>query len=395
MRFRRKTFRFRLPTARFRLPTVRHQHVAIDPKDAVPIPQTVVPRWMQAVLLPLAIIGFVALALAAGSVLPIVLVASTVAMILNPLMKQLERKLPRGLAIPAAYLIVLACFAAVVVVLANPISSQLDHFEARIPHLIKSANHDLLQIQHFLRQHGIHVQFASQGHTALQNLQHRLLKSSGTIVSFSRDLLGKLLTLSVEAVLVFVLSVYLLVYGREIATLARQIMPRSNGTPEDDFPTLVQHAVAGYVRGQLLFTAIMGLSASLGLWLIGVTGVFPAGEKYALFFGAFYGLMEFIPYFGPIAGAVPPVLVALFTNPISAVWVALMFLGLQQLEGHIVAPQVFRISLRINPIVVILALLIGEQLYGIVGALIALPLATVIRQIVLYLRAHLVLEPST
>jgi predicted PurR-regulated permease PerM len=203
------------------------------------------------------------------------------------------------------------------------------------------------------------------------------------------------LTLSVEAVLVFVLSVYLLVYGREIANLARAIMPRSNGTPEDDFPTLVQHAVAGYVRGQLLFTLIMGLSASLGLWLIGVTGVFPAGEKYALFFGAFYGLMEFIPYFGPIAGAVPPVLVALFTNPISAVWTALMFLGLQQLEGHIVAPQVFRISLRINPIVVILALLIGEQLYGIVGALIALPLATVIRQIVLYLRAHLVLEPST
>jgi predicted PurR-regulated permease PerM len=370
-------------------------HVATEAKEAIPVPQTVVPRWVQAVLLPLAIIGFVALALAAGSVLPIVLVASTVAMILNPLMKQLERKLPRALAIPGAYLIVLACFAAIVVILANPITNQLNHFEARIPHLIKSANHDLGQIQHWLRQQGIHVQFASQGHTALQNLQHRLLKSSGTIVSFSRDLLAKLLTLSVEAVLVLVLSIYLLVYGREIANLARQIMPRSNGTPEDDFPTLVQHAVAGYVRGQLLFTLIMGLSASLGLWLLGVTGVFPDGQKYALFFGAFYGLMEFIPYFGPVAGAVPPVLVALFTNPISAVWCLLMFLGLQQLEGHIVAPQVFRISLRINPIVVILALLIGEQLYGIVGALIALPLATVIRQIVLYLRAHLVLEPST
>jgi len=127
-------------------------HVAAHTAEPIDVPQTVVPRWVQAVLLPLAIIGFVALALAAGSVLPIVLVASTVAMILNPLMKQLERKLPRGLAIPGAYLIVLACFAGVVVVLANPITSQLNHFEARIPHLIRSANHDLNQIQHWLRQ---------------------------------------------------------------------------------------------------------------------------------------------------------------------------------------------------------------------------------------------------
>ena len=73
-----------------------------------------------------------------------------------------------------------------------------------------------------------------------------------------------------------------------------------------------------------------------------------------MFFGAFYGLMEFIPYVGPIIGPVPAVLVALFNNPISAVWVVLLFVALQQLEGHVVAPQVFRISLRINPILIIL-----------------------------------------
>jgi predicted PurR-regulated permease PerM len=103
--------------------------------------------------------------------------------------------------------------------------------------------------------------------------------------------------------------------------------------------------------------------------------------------------MEFIPYIGPIIGPLPAVLVALFVNPISAVWVILLFVGLQQLEGHIVAPQVFRISLRINPILVILSLLIGYQLYGIAGALLALPIAAVVRQTVLYLRRHLVLEP--
>ena len=103
--------------------------------------------------------------------------------------------------------------------------------------------------------------------------------------------------------------------------------------------------------------------------------------------------MEFIPYIGPIIGPLPAVLVALFVSPISAVWVILLFVALQQLEGHVVAPQVFRISLRINPILVILALLIGFQLYGIAGALLALPIAAVIRQTVVYLRRHLVLEP--
>ena len=73
----------------------------------------------------------------------------------------------------------------------------------------------------------------------------------------------------------------------------------------------------------------------------------------------------------------------------------LAFVALQQLAGHVVAPQVFRISLRINPIVIILALLIGDQLYGIVGALVALPGIAVLRQTVLYLRRHLVLEPWT
>jgi hypothetical protein len=87
------------------------------------------------------------------------------------------------------------------------------------------------------------------------------------------------------------------------------------------------------------------------------------------------------------------VLVALFNDPLSALWVAVLFVALQQLEGHIVAPQVFRISLRINPILIILSLLIGYQIYGVGGALVALPTAAVLRETVLYLRRHLVLEP--
>ncbi len=277
--------------------------------------------------------------------------------------------------------------------LASPVSAQIAHFKNNLPGIIAGANRDLANVQNWLNQHGINLHIKQQGQSALDTLQKTLAKRSGAIVSFSRDLLASIVTIGFDVVLVLVLSIYLLLYGRQIGDLVRSVMPPGDGTPEDDYPRLVQQAVSGYVRGQLLFSLAMGASAAVALTIFGLVGIFPDGERYAIFFGAFYGLMEFIPYIGPIIGPLPAVLLALFTNPISAVWLILLFLGLQQLEGHVVAPQVFRISLRINPILIIVALLIGYQLYGIVGALVALPVLAVLRQTVIYLRRHLVLEP--
>lgn len=354
------------------------------------------PRWIQLVLLPLALLGCFLLARAAGPVLLVLIVASTVALLLNPLIKMLERRrLPRGLAILTVYLGGLAALGGIGVLLFSPVSSQIKGFQHDVPHLVRQANHGLGTLQSWLDRNGVKVQVQQQGRTALQTLQTKLIKRSGAILSFSRDLVAQILTISLELVLTLVLSVYLLVYGRQIGRLVRRIMPSGDGTPQDDFPLLVQRAVFGYVRGQLLFSLIMGASAALSLWIFGAAGIFPDGRRYALFFAVFYGLMELIPYIGPIIGPVPAVAVALFTDPISAVWLILMFVALQQLEGHVVAPQVFRISLRINPIVIILALLMGYRIYGVAGALVALPLASVIRQTVVYLRHHLVLEPWT
>jgi predicted PurR-regulated permease PerM len=355
-----------------------------------------VPRWVQLVLLPLALLGLWALARASGSVLLILIVAALVALILNPVVKLLERaRLPRGLAIAAVYLGFVAALAGIGLLLVNPISTQLSHFERDVPNLIKHGNSDLANLQTWLDQHGIKIRIQKQGQTALQTLQKDVLKRSSDIVSFSQDLLSKIVTVGFDLILIVVLSIYLLAYGKQIGELVRRIMPDGDQTPGDDFPLLVQRAVSGYVRGQLLFSLIMGTSAAAALALFGLVGIFPDGETYALFFGGFYGLMEFIPYIGPIIGPLPAVVVALFNSPITAAWVILLFVALQQLEGHFVAPQVFRISLRINPILIILALLIGYQLYGIAGALIALPSLAVVRQTVLYLRRHLVLEPWT
>ncbi|MGA2924543.1 MAG: AI-2E family transporter [Solirubrobacteraceae bacterium] len=353
----------------------------------------IVPRWIQLVLLPIGLLGLWALARASGPVLLILIIASLVALILNPVVRMLSRRIPRGLAILIVYLGFFAGLGGIGVLLANPIGTQVSRFQKDIPNFVHQANHDLANLQRWLDRHGIKVHVQKQGQTALQTLQKDVLKRSSDIVSFSQDLLGRIVTISFDFVLVLVLSVYLLLYGEQIGDLARRIMPDGDGTPEDDFPLLVQRAVSGYVRGQLLFCAIMGASAAFCLAIFGLVGIFPDGGRYALFFGGFYGLMEFIPYIGPIIGPLPALILALFEHPIIAVWVILLFVCLQQLEGHFVAPQVFRISLRINPILIILSLLIGYQLYGIAGALVALPALAVIRQTVLYLRRHLVLEP--
>lgn len=360
---------------------------------SAPAPSVVVPRWVQLVILPLALLGAYAAAKAAGKVLLLFIVAGLVALILNPIVTFLhDHRLPRGLAILSVYLAFFVGLAGLGFLLSSPISNQVKTFQRNVPSIIHSANGRLNDLQKFFNRKGLHVQLEKQGKTGLQTLQEKILKGSSSIVSFSGSLLTKIASTSLSLVLILVLSVYMLVYGPAIGRLVRSAMPAGDGTRGDDYPAQVQHAVAGYLRGQLIFSVAMGATAGLALYLYGVLGVFPDGRSYALAFGIFFGLMELVPFIGPILGALPPVLVALFTDPLTAVWVALLFLALQQLEGHIVAPQIFSRAIRLNPLIVIFALLFGDQIYGIVGALVALPFAAVIRETVVYLRRHLVLE---
>jgi predicted PurR-regulated permease PerM len=367
-----------------------------EPRTPKPV---VVPRWIQLVLLPLALLALWSLARAAHTVLLVFLVASVIALILNPLVKLVQRpfgkrgfRLPRGLAVAAVYIGFFVVLAGVGLLLANPVTNQVEALQNDVPDLVDSANRSLADVQTWLDDQGIDVHVKDQGEDALQTLQRNVLHRSGDIVSFGQDLLRRVVETGFGLILVIVISVYMLLYADRIGELVRSIMPPGDGTPEDDFALRVQKAVFSYVRGQVLFSLIMGVSAGVAMWLLGVVGVFPDGRRYALFFGIFFGLMELVPYIGPVLGAIPPIMVALFSDPLTAVWVALTFLALQQLEGHVVAPQVFGHSLRINPLIIIFALLIGGELYGILGAFIALPLAAVGRETVLYLRRHLVFE---
>jgi putative heme transporter len=356
--------------------------------------RVLVPRWVQLVMLPLAVLGAWALLRAAGPVVLLFTIGALVALLLNPFVRMLRRAgLPRGFAVLVVMLGVVLCIAGLGLLVANPVADQVEAFRDNVPEILDDANASLDDVQAWLDDNGIGLQVKDEGQTALGTLGENLTAGSGELVAFTQDALRTLVEASLALILIIVISVYMLLYGERIGAAVRSVMPRGDGTPEDDYPTRIQRAVFGYVRGQLLFSLIMGTSAGVLLWVLGSLGVFPQGRTYALFFGAFYGMAELIPYVGPAIGAAPPVLIALLGGePLDALWLTIAFTALQQIEGHIVAPTVFSQALRINPLLVIFALLLGGQLYGIIGAFVALPIAAIVRESVVYFRRHLVFE---
>ncbi|HEX6390954.1 MAG TPA: AI-2E family transporter [Solirubrobacteraceae bacterium] len=354
----------------------------------------VVPRWVQLVMLPLAVVGLWGVLRAAGAVMLLFIIGALVALLLNPFVTLLRRaRVPRGIAVLIVMLGVVMAVTGIGFLLANPVSEQVDAFRDNVPEIVDDANASLADVQAWLDDNGINVQIAEDGETALGTLGQNLSEGSGELVSFTQDALRTLVEASLALILIVVISVYMLLYGERIGAAVRSVVPRGDGTPEDDYPTRIQRAVFGYVRGQLLFSLIMGTSAGVLLWVMGSLGIFPDGKTYAIFFGAWYGFAELIPYVGPAIGAAPPVLIALFSGePLDALWLTIAFTALQQIEGHIVAPTVFSQALRINPLLVIFALLLGGQIYGVIGAFISLPLAAIVRESVVYFRRHLIFE---
>jgi predicted PurR-regulated permease PerM len=360
----------------------------VPPSRVEPV---VVPRWVQMVLLPLAIVGAYLVLRAAGKVVLLFTIAGLIALLLNPIVHYIQRgPLPRGAAVSIVMIALVAILAGIGFLLVNPISDQASTFQRNVPHWVDDANRSLSNLQDWLDRKNINLQVKEEGQTALQTLGDRIAGGTGDVVSFTRDALQTLVESVLALILIIVLTVYMLLYGDRIGTVVRAIVPPGDGTPEDDFPTRIQAALFGYVRGQLLFSLIMGTSAGVLLWILGTLGIFPDGKTYAVAFGAWYGFAELIPYIGPAIGAIPPVIVAALSGqPLDAVWLIIAFTVLQQLEGHVVAPQVFGQALRINPLLVIFALLLGGSIGGFVGAFIALPIAAIVRESVVYFYRHL------
>jgi predicted PurR-regulated permease PerM len=360
------------------------------PAPSARVEPVLVPRWVQMVLLPVGIAAAYLFLHAAGHILLLFIIAGLIALLLNPFVALVQKlRIPRGAAVGIVMVTVLSLLIGLGFLLANPVSDQISGLQNDVPGYVDDANAELADLQNWLDRNGVDLEIKQEGETALQTIGERITGGAGDVVSFTRDAVQILVEASLAVILIIVLSIYMMIYGDRIGAVARALVPPSDGTPDDDFPTRIQASLFGYVRGQVLFSLIMGTSAGLMLFFLGSVGIFPEGKTYAIAFGAWFGFAELIPYVGPAIGGFPPVVIAaLSENPIDAVWLIIAFTILQQLEGHIVAPNVFGQALRINPILVIFALLMGGQLAGIVGAFIALPIAAILRETIVYLRRH-------
>ena len=179
-------------------------------------------------------------------------------------------------------------------------------------------------------------------------------------------------------ILIVVISIYMLLDMQRLESAIDRRFPPHGGRP---LTLRIEKALAGYVRGQILLSSIIGLSAGVGTWALGATGLVPGADRYALLFGVWAGVMEVIPYIGPWLASVPPAIYALVVHPIGVIWVAALFIFIYQIEGHVVVPNVMANALRLHPLLVIFGLLAGGELYGLPGVLLALPTMAALRAI--------------
>jgi predicted PurR-regulated permease PerM len=362
-----------------------------------------IPRWIQLVGLP--ILALIAL-LIVGKVFHAVflfLVAGLIALLLDPLVRALGKlRIPRGFSIAIVYLSFAAALAAVFIALGVIVVDQTQSAANRIDAYLTSESGqppqtgfelDVDRLQHWLDTHHLErVDIREQGQDLADNIQGQdVEKYTSEVIDFLRGAAISIFQLVFSLVLILVVSIYMLLDMGRLKRLVDRRFPPAPGKP--GLIVQMEQAVAGYVRGQVLLSLIIGTSAGIGLWLLGTIGLVEGADTYAVVFGAWVAVTELIPYLGPWLGAIPPVIYALVVDPVSAIWVALLFLGIHQIEGHIVVPNVMGSALRLHPLLVIFGLLAGAELYGLPGVFVALPFLAVVRAMWEFFGERIDLEP--
>ncbi len=348
-----------------------------------------IPRWMQLVGLPLVLLFLWTLASTVAHVVFLFIVAALIALLLDPLVRALGRmRIPRGFSVAVVFLsfatVLVVGVIAIGVVVVDQSREAADRIDAyltveRGQSSQTDAERDVDRLQGWLNDHGLErVKVEEQGQDFVDSLRDADPQEyTSRVIDFIEGAALSIFEVLFSLVLIIVVSVYMLLdMGRLSAAVDRRFPPRPDS---GSLIPRIESALAGYVRGQVLLSLIIGVSAGVGLWVLGTLGWAEGMDQYALLFGAWVGFMELIPYLGPWLGAIPPVTYALIVDPVSAIWVTLLFLGIHQIEGHIVVPNVMGSALRLHPLLVIFGLLAGGEIYGLAGIFVALPLLAVLR----------------
>lgn len=183
----------------------------------------------------------------------------------------------------------------------------------------------------------------------------------------------------IYVVLILMLSFFFLIGAGQIQQWFKRLINPQHHEQFNRIVTRINDALSGYVRGQ----AIIGLIT--GLFMLGIYTLFEI--KYAFLLALFAGLGQFIPILGHALAIIPAVIIALVKNPLAAVFILAIFLVFMVFSNNVLTPKILGDMTGVSPIIVIIALIIGERIAGLIGILIAVPVASIIQ--ILFIELYL------
>jgi predicted PurR-regulated permease PerM len=293
-----------------------------------------------------------------------VIFGAVVAFVAGPAVDAMVRwlRLPRTLAILIALIGGLALIGLLVYLVAGPVVTEARALAGEVPQFIARAQSQLSQLGDVLKKHGLPVSgldIGASDHTIASNLSNLLLSSlTGTLSAL------------VDVAIVFVVAFWLLKDGDKLrAGLIHLIPVRARGNTEFALDA-VGVVIGGYVRAQLLLALIIGCLAGVGCAVIGVP--FPLVVALAA------GIFELVPIVGPFVGGAVALLLAATVSVLLAVATLVLFLGIHILEGYVLAPRIQARFVQLHPLIALLALFAGVEVAGFLGALFAVPAASLV-----------------
>ncbi|MDQ4001516.1 MAG: AI-2E family transporter [Actinomycetota bacterium] len=176
---------------------------------------------------------------------------------------------------------------------------------------------------------------------------------------------GNVASILASAVIILFLSFYLAANPEPVVGWVTRLFPPDRRPRARAVLSAVRSGLLYWVKGQLTAMIIIGILWSVALFLIGIPG--------ALFLGILAGLLNFVPYLGPVVAAVPPLLLALTVSPAMVLWVFLSYLAIQAVEGYVVTPLVMERTTLLHPAVVIATIAVLSTAFGLLGTLLAVP----------------------
>jgi predicted PurR-regulated permease PerM len=352
----------------------------------VPANKLVVSTYLQYILLAVGVFLLVVFVRQLSGVLLTFLMAAILAYVLNPLVRRLEQlRVPRVLAVVGVFAALVLAVVAALLVLIIPAVGQVQTLIQNSDALIERINGLAARAQGLPY---VGERIARLDQQAMIQFVQNNAPSAGEALRGATGFIGGVFGVFgtlLNLVLMLIVSIYLLLDREKVTRAVLGMLP---GTVRDHAVELfhaVERSLIKYLKGQLTLCAIMGvIGGAIAFFVIG---------RYGLVIGLWVGLTEIIPVIGAFLGAVPAVLIALFVGGFyKALIVAGLFLVAQQIEGNILVPRVLGGSVGVHPLWVLFATLAGTALYGLIGAIFAVPTVAIVAATLRYLRGTLVFE---